>query len=87
MNLVFLFKNMDNIDTSITIELATKIAKEYKDTSRNKNIIARHGQLDLVVNVIGDLEVDEHHTFEDTRMVLNKGEGRNITTRKPLNYL
>ena len=33
MNLVFLFENMDNIDTSITIELATKIAKEYKDTS------------------------------------------------------
>src|SRR5690606_18606948 len=28
--------------------------------------IARHGQLDLVIKVDGDLEVDEHHTIEDT---------------------
>ena len=33
MNLVLLFMNMSNINTSINIELATKIAKEYKDTS------------------------------------------------------
>ena len=32
--------------------------------------IARHGQLDLVVNVKGDLEVDEHHTIEDTAIAL-----------------
>lgn len=34
--------------------------------------IARHGQLDLVVNVIGDLEVDEHHTIEDTAIALGE---------------
>jgi len=28
--------------------------------------IARHGQMDLEVKVKGDLEVDEHHTIEDT---------------------
>ncbi|MEY3085970.1 MAG: bifunctional histidinol-phosphatase/imidazoleglycerol-phosphate dehydratase HisB, partial [Bacteroidota bacterium] len=27
--------------------------------------LARHGQLDLDLTVIGDLEVDEHHTIED----------------------
>ena len=34
--------------------------------------IARHGQLDLVVSVIGDLEVDEHHTIEDTAIALGE---------------
>lgn len=32
--------------------------------------IARHGNLDLVVKVNGDLEVDEHHTIEDTAIAL-----------------
>ena len=32
--------------------------------------IARHGQMDLDLKVIGDLEVDEHHTIEDTAIAL-----------------
>ena len=32
--------------------------------------IARHGQLDLTIKVDGDLEVDEHHTIEDTAIAL-----------------
>ena len=34
--------------------------------------IARHGQLDLVLKVEGDLEVDEHHTIEDTAIALGE---------------
>ena len=34
--------------------------------------IARHGQLDLYINVEGDLEVDEHHTIEDTAIALGE---------------
>lgn len=34
--------------------------------------IARHGQLDLTVKVQGDLEVDEHHTIEDTAIALGE---------------
>jgi len=34
--------------------------------------IARHGQLDLDIEVIGDLEVDEHHTIEDTAIALGE---------------
>ena len=34
--------------------------------------IARHGQLDLVLKVYGDLEVDEHHTIEDTAIALGE---------------
>ena len=32
--------------------------------------IARHGNMDLEVEVRGDLHVDEHHTIEDTAIVL-----------------
>ena len=32
--------------------------------------IARHGNMDLEVEVKGDLHVDEHHTIEDTAIVL-----------------
>ena len=32
--------------------------------------IARHGGLDLRISVQGDLEVDEHHTIEDTAITL-----------------
>jgi imidazoleglycerol-phosphate dehydratase/histidinol-phosphatase len=34
--------------------------------------LARHGQLDLNINVKGDLEVDEHHTIEDTAIALGE---------------
>ena len=34
--------------------------------------IARHGQLDLEIKVEGDLEVDEHHTIEDTAIALGE---------------
>ncbi|TXE20269.1 bifunctional histidinol-phosphatase/imidazoleglycerol-phosphate dehydratase HisB [Psychroserpens burtonensis] len=34
--------------------------------------IARHGQLDLTLKVDGDLEVDEHHTIEDTAIALGE---------------
>lgn len=32
--------------------------------------IGKHGSLDLIVQVKGDLEVDEHHTIEDTAIAL-----------------
>ena len=34
--------------------------------------IVRHGEMDLVVSVEGDLQVDEHHTIEDTAIVLGQ---------------
>jgi len=32
--------------------------------------LARHGNVDLTINVTGDLEIDEHHTIEDTAIAL-----------------
>jgi len=34
--------------------------------------LARHGQLNLDLTVVGDLEVDEHHTIEDTAIALGE---------------
>ncbi|UGU15986.1 bifunctional histidinol-phosphatase/imidazoleglycerol-phosphate dehydratase HisB [Sinomicrobium kalidii] len=34
--------------------------------------LARHGQMDLAIKVKGDLEVDEHHTIEDTAIALGE---------------
>ncbi|GMN05281.1 bifunctional histidinol-phosphatase/imidazoleglycerol-phosphate dehydratase HisB [Croceitalea sp. MTPC5] len=34
--------------------------------------LARHGQMDLQLHVDGDLEVDEHHTIEDTAIALGE---------------
>ena len=34
--------------------------------------IARHGHMDLSIKVEGDLEVDEHHTIEDTAIALGE---------------
>jgi imidazoleglycerol-phosphate dehydratase len=34
------------------------------------NQIARHGGFDLTVHTVGDLEVDSHHTIEDTALAL-----------------
>jgi imidazoleglycerol-phosphate dehydratase/histidinol-phosphatase len=34
--------------------------------------LARHGQMDLKIKAYGDLEVDEHHTIEDTAIALGE---------------
>lgn len=34
--------------------------------------ISRHGNMDLKIKVIGDLDVDEHHTIEDTMIALGE---------------
>src|SRR4051794_38689969 len=34
------------------------------------NQIARHGGFDLTVRTVGDLEIDAHHTMEDTALAL-----------------
>lgn len=44
--------------------------------------IARHGQMDLAIKVKGDLEVDEHHTMEDTAIVLGEAFGKALEDKR-----
>ena len=44
--------------------------------------IARHGMVDLAIQVKGDLEIDEHHTIEDTAITL--GEAFRVAVAKKI---
>lgn len=57
-----------NLDGTGKSEIATGIA--FFDHMLDQ--IARHGSMDLVIKVQGDLEVDEHHTIEDTMIALGE---------------
>ncbi|MFN4763545.1 bifunctional histidinol-phosphatase/imidazoleglycerol-phosphate dehydratase HisB [Gillisia sp. Q332] len=57
-----------NLDGTGKSEISTGIA--FFDHMLDQ--IARHGQMDLEINVKGDLEVDEHHTIEDTGIALGE---------------
>jgi imidazoleglycerol-phosphate dehydratase/histidinol-phosphatase len=44
--------------------------------------IARHGEMDLDIEVTGDLKVDEHHTIEDTALALGEAFSNALGERK-----
>ena len=44
--------------------------------------IARHGNMDLQIEVSGDLRVDEHHTIEDTGLALGEAFSKALGDRK-----
>jgi len=43
--------------------------------------LSRHGQMDLAVGVKGDLEVDEHHTIEDTAIALGEAFHKGLASK------
>ena len=66
-------------ETEITLKLnidgqgKTNISTGIGFFDHMLNAFARHGLFDLELNVKGDLEVDSHHTIEDTGIVLGQG--------------
>ncbi|MFM2392511.1 MAG: hypothetical protein RLZZ546_488 [Bacteroidota bacterium] len=44
--------------------------------------LARHGNIDLDIQVKGDLEIDEHHTIEDTAIALGEAVNIALGTKK-----
>jgi imidazoleglycerol-phosphate dehydratase/histidinol-phosphatase len=44
--------------------------------------IARHGKLDLSITASGDLHIDEHHTIEDTGIVLGEAFAKALADKK-----
>jgi len=57
-----------NLDGTGTSDITTGIA--FFDHMLDQ--LARHGAMDLTIKVAGDLEIDEHHTIEDTAIALGE---------------
>ncbi len=57
-----------NLDGSGKSDISTGI--DFFDHMLDQ--ISRHGNMDLTIQVQGDLEVDEHHTIEDTMIALGE---------------
>lgn len=67
-----------NLDGSGVCEISTGL--HFFDHMLNQ--IGRHSGVDLKINVKGDLEVDEHHTIEDTALGLGEAFRKAIGSKK-----
>ena len=48
-------------------------------------IFARHGGVDLTIDATGDLDVDAHHTVEDTGIALGEAVSRALGSKRGIN--
>ena len=66
----------DTKETQISVELAIDGTGESSCTTgvpffdHMLDQLARHGGFDLSINAVGDLDIDSHHTVEDTGILL-----------------
>ncbi|MEC9405869.1 MAG: imidazoleglycerol-phosphate dehydratase HisB [Pseudomonadota bacterium] len=67
-----------NLDGTGQTELATGIP--FFDHMLDQ--IGRHGLIDLSVKASGDLDVDDHHTVEDTGIVLGQAVAKAVGDRR-----
>lgn len=80
--------NRDTLETKISVEINLDgSGKSEIDTGigffdHMLNSFARHGLFDLTVDVEGDLEVDSHHTIEDTGIVLGQAIRQAVGDKK-----
>jgi len=75
-------------ETKIRIDLSLDGCNKYKITTgigffdHMLEQIARHGGIDLEVEVTGDLYIDEHHTIEDTGLALGEAFSKALGDRR-----
>ena len=48
-------------------------------------LVARHGAFDVKLRAEGDLDVDQHHTVEDTGIALGEAVGAALASRRGIN--
>ena len=78
-------------ETEIEIELNIDGKGKYKNQTpigfftHMLTSFAKHGLFDINLNVKGDLEVDQHHTIEDTGIVLGQAFKEALGEKKGIN--
>ncbi len=75
-------------ETKIRIDLSLDGTNRYKISTgigffdHMLEQIARHGGIDLEVEVTGDLHIDEHHSIEDTGLALGEAVAKALGDRR-----
>ncbi len=70
-----------NLDGRGRYEVATGI----RFLDHMLELVARHGGVDLEVHARGDLDVDAHHTVEDTGIALGEAVARALGSKRGIN--
>ena len=64
---------------------SSKISTGIRFFDHMLDLVARHGAFDLTVEAKGDLDVDQHHTVEDTGIVIGQLFAKALGDRKGIN--
>jgi imidazoleglycerol-phosphate dehydratase len=78
-------------ETQIALTLALDGKGRYRVTTGIRfldhmlELFARHGAFDLAIDARGDLDVDQHHTVEDTGIVIGQLFSQALGDRKGIN--
>src|SRR5215212_7889233 len=81
----------DTRGTSIRLKLAIEGRGRYDVSTGVRffdhmlELFTRHGAFDLSLQVKGDLDVDQHHTIEDTGIALGEAVGTALGSRRGIN--
>ena len=78
-------------ETHIRLSLAIEGRGQYEISTGIRfldhmlELVARHGAFDLRLRAEGDLDVDQHHTVEDTGIALGEAVGAALASRRGIN--
>ena len=81
----------DTRETSIRLKIAIEgrgrydVATGIRFFDHMLELFTRHGAFDLSLKVKGDLDVDQHHTVEDTGIALGEAIGAALGSRRGIN--
>lgn len=83
--------NRTTRETSVRVKLGIEGRGRYDVSTGIRfldhmlELVARHGAFDLALTASGDLDVDQHHTVEDTGIALGEAVSKALGTRRGIN--